>query len=221
LEPRVVVGVATRDPDPYLASVGVTLASVQARNPVAMALGTKPQFASVMWRQVAPVRGGGPAYRAVSLLATADRDRFTWLEDHFLESAELQRAVGDLSRNPSARAAKQLSDDPRPVGVAVSEPQPGKEGDAGRVVVVGNGLFVSDAAAMQREPPGFALVSGSVDWLRERPQLGIAVENKKYVEFKFPATTDENRGLFLPLLLSVTLVAGLGVGVWMVRRGSA
>ncbi len=221
LDQRVVIGIASRDPDPYMATVGVTFSAVQARNPVAMALGTKPQFPSVMWRQVGVARTS-PAFRATPLLGTADRDRYTWLENHYLPPRELQQTINDLARNQAVRAAKQFTDDPRMVGVAVSEGQRTEQGsDAGRMVVVGNSLFVSDAVAGRTEPPGFALVSGSVDWLRERPQLGIAVENKKYAEFKFPATTDENRGLFLPLLLSITGVAGLGIGVWMVRRGSA
>jgi hypothetical protein len=219
LDPRVVVGLPTREMDQYSAVAGFSLASRRARNPVAMALGEKAQFPSLLWRQVsaAPAGQGAPAFRAVPLLYTADRDRYTWLEDHAYAPGEFQQAVGQLQNNQAVRVAKLFSDDPRPVAVAVSE------GETGRVVVVGNGIFISDAYATQAggEPPGFDLVSGSVDWLRERPTLGIEVKPKTYVEFKFPATTDENRGLFLPLLLSVTVIAGLGMGVWMVRRRAA
>jgi hypothetical protein len=216
LDPRVLVGLPTRGLEPYDATAGFSVASMRARNPVAMALGEKSLFRSALWRQVAPAPGG-QAYRAVPLLLTADRDRYTWLEDHAYGRGEFDQVVKQLGNNPAVQAAKQITDEPRPLAVAVSE------GDAGRVVVVGNGLFVSDQYAMRSrgEPPGFDLVSGSVDWLRERPQLGITVENKKYVEFKFPATTDQTRGLLLPLLLSVTLVGGLGISVWMIRRRGA
>lgn len=112
--------------------------------------------------------------------------------------------------------AKRFSDDPRPVGVVVTE------GEAGRLVVVGNGLFVSDGYAQQAggEPPGFDFVGGSVDWLRDRPPLAISVEAKKYKEFTFPATTDETRGLWLPLIFALTAIGGLGVSMWMVRRAA-
>lgn len=216
LEQRLVIGAGTREMDPYTAIAGFAEAARRARNPVAIALGPKAQFLSVFWREAAPAQGG-PAFRAVPLLYTVPPGRFTWLEDHLPPSRELNQIINELNNNPAVRRAKQFSDDPRPVGVAVSE------GEAGRLVVVGNGIFVSDGYAQQAggEPPGFDLVGGSIDWLRDRPPLTVQVENKKYVEFKFPATTDENRGLFLPLLLSVAVVAGLGVGVWMVRRGAA
>lgn len=219
LDPRLIVGVPPRDAgmNQYTAIAGFTVASRRARNPVAMALGEKAAFLSLDWRQVSPVPQGGPAYRAVPLLLTIDRDRFTWTEDHRYVRGEFESAFKELQSNPAVRVSKQLTDDPRPVAVAVSESQ----GDVGRIVVVGNSYFVSDDLATKAggEPPGFDLVSGSVDWLRDRP-LGIEVKPKTYVDFKWPPTTDENRGLFLPLLLAVTVVAGLGICVWLVRRAA-
>jgi hypothetical protein len=47
------------------------------------------------------------------------------------------------------------------------------------------------------------------------------VEAKKYKTFALPATADENRGLWLPLLFALISVAGMGACVWMVRRRMA
>jgi hypothetical protein len=220
LDPRVVVGQFTnRDTEPYAINAAFSVESLRARNPVAMALGEKATFPSLLWRQVRPaqMQKGAGAYRTVSLLFTADPDRYTWMEDHlYTGEKEFGAAWSEVVRNQGVATAKELTDEPRPVAVAVSE----SVGDTGRVVVVGNGLLVSDFYAMQAggEPPGFDLISGSVDWLRERPTLNIQVNPKTYTEFKFPSTTDENRGVFLPLLLSVTIIGGLGICMWLVRR---
>ena len=64
-------------------------------------------------------------------------------------------------------------------------------------------------------------MGGTVDWLRDRPALGIGVEAKKYKTFTLPASANDTRGLWFPLLFALLLVTGMGVGVWMVRRRTA
>ncbi len=87
--------------------------------------GGKTQYHSLTWRPVGVVPGGGPAYRATPLLLTADRDRFTWLEDHrYANSQEFDAALNELMKNGAVRAAKNLSDEPRQVAVAVSGRKP-------------------------------------------------------------------------------------------------
>ena len=186
---RLVIGVPTRELPARVAIAGFAEAARRAKNPIAVALGTKAQFLSLDWREVAPAPQPGPAFRATPLLYTATRDRFTWLEDRLPTPREVNQIINDLNNSNQVRAVKRFSDDPRPVGVVVTE------GEAGRLVVVGNGLFVSDGYAQQAggEPPGFDFVGGSVDWLRDRPPLSITgVEAKRYKEFNFPATTDRS-----------------------------
>ena len=103
--------------------------------------------------------------------------------------------------------------------VAVSE-----MGGTGRVVVIGNAAIVSDEASQSSRggstPISFDLVGVSVDWLRDRPPIPMGIENKTYVEYLFPDPVglDTTRLLYLPLGLGILLVAGLGAGVWVIRR---
>jgi hypothetical protein len=223
LDRRVLMNSTSRElPNPFAFVAGFGSAAVKAKNPIALALGDKAQFLSVEWREVVPVNqkepGFNPAYKTVPLLYALNGE-FTWAEERRPADKELETIIKDLldKRNGELRAVKSFrADAPRPVAVAASE------GDAGRVVVVGNSYMVSDAYAQQLggEPLSFDLVSGCVDWLRDRPPLRIEIKAKKYQEFKFPVTTDRFRGIWLPLLLTVVVVAGLGTSVWVIRRRS-
>ena len=209
---KVVVGEDTRELDPLTMVVGFTENARRERNPVAIALGEKTAFMTPLWRPVAPVREGGPAFRATALLVTAP-GRVTWLEQE--RPRDLNRIFAEFRANPQLMRVKEMSDDSRPVGVVVSE------GDAGRIAVFGSGLIVSDRIARQAQgsdPITFDLVGGTVDWLRDRPPLTIGVETKRYKEFHFPPKSDETRGLWLPLLIVVMAVAGLGTSIWVIRR---
>jgi hypothetical protein len=209
------------DPTPELPAAALTVAGFTdtaiktAKNPVAVSLGKKTAFIGELWRPVAPLAQGGPAYTAIPLLGTMPGRR-SWLETQLPKGSELPRILADVFTKPEVAGAKQLTGGSRSVGVAVSE------GEAGRLVVVGNGFMVSDqmAQAAGGEPDAFGLVGGSVDWLRDRPPLTIQIDPKKYQVFKFPITADKFRGQWLPLLLAVVIVTGLGVSVWVMRRRS-
>ena len=79
----------------------------------------------------------GPAYRATPLLETLDGRR-SWLETQLPKGSELPRIMADVFLNQDVARDKQLRSAGRTVGVAVSE------GEAGRLVVVGNGFMASD-----------------------------------------------------------------------------
>jgi hypothetical protein len=120
--------------------------------------------------------------------------------------------------SPAIQKQKQLSENPRSVGVIVTE------GGSGRVVAIGNSRFVTDEYARQfrQDPRSFGVIGASVDWLRDK-ETSVAVaeiEAKKYTEFKFPppAAVDFTRLVWLPLGLALLTVVGLGAGVWVIRR---
>jgi len=88
------------------------------------------------------------------------------------------------------------------------------------VAVFGSGLIVSDGIGRSSreasDPITYDLVGATVDWLRDRPPLAVGVESKKYKSFTLPASADETRGLWFPLLFSLLLVTGMGASVWMI-----
>ena len=201
---------------PEVAAVIFTPNAVRARNPVAVALGEKTAFLGTNWRPVVAVPNGAPAFKALPLLMTSP-GRYSWLEDE--QPRNFQRIIGEINTSPQIRSLKGFSDNPRPVGAISSE------GESGRVAAFGNGLIVSDAAARQgrdaSDPPAFDLMGGTVDWLRDRPLLNFQAEAKKYKTFSLPATADETRGLWFPLLFAMVVVTGAGASVYLVRRRPA
>src|SRR5262249_28870972 len=121
-----------------------------------------------------------------------------------------------------------------PMGVTVSEPTGGmRPGDPHamlrgggetkpRMGVIGNGGFGSDLndPMSTRDPVNpeyYSLVSSSLAWLREKPS-NIGIEGKTRDKYHLNETTDVTRMIFLPTLLMLFCVIGLGLGVWVVRR---
>ncbi|QJW96967.1 Gldg family protein [Frigoriglobus tundricola] len=214
---RLVMSEVTRELelDPEVAMVIFSPMAQRARHPVAVALGDKSVFVAPGWRPVAAVPGA-PTFKALPLLITSP-GRANWLEDE--RPRDLRRIVTELNTSPQIRAMKQLTDNPRPVGVVVSE------GESGRVAVFGNGLIISDGIVRQGRDAGdpitFDLMGGTVDWLRDRPLLNFGTEPKKYKTFTLPATADETRGLWFPLLFALMVVTGAGASVYLVRRRAA
>lgn len=105
------------------------------------------------------------------------------------------------------------------VGVAVTD------GGSPRLVVLGNSKGFSDEF-QGRGSAGNAveLASNCVNWLRERANLGskpsdqVRTERKTYRLEIDQRTAGFNRLRFLPPALAVLAIAGMGAGVWLIRR---
>jgi hypothetical protein len=190
-----------------------------ARNPITESLSQNIRTLPFPFaREVKPMQGS-PAMQATTLLQTAPRLE-TWLEDERLD--RVFPAYRALESSEALRVQKQMTTNPRSLMVAVQE-----SGGAGRVVVMGNAMLVSDEVAQSAGgrsstdvPITFDLVGVSVDWLRDRPPLPAGVQNKVYVEYSVPdpVALNNTRLLYLPLGLGMVIVLGLGAGVWAVRR---
>ena len=175
-----------------------------------------PLLRLVEAREVEPLTEN-PGLRATELLLTTGP---TWTEELDLDPTQLSTVVDEMRSTAKAQQARGLSRSPRPLGVTVSE------GETNRAVVVGCSFFVTDAAAQHRlfqaqSRATFALIGTSIDWLREMPSVDAAeIESKKYSEYTFPnpSTVDDTRLKTLPLVIAFVLVAGVGAGVWVVRR---
>jgi hypothetical protein len=167
-------------------------------------------------REVRPMPGGG-GFQAVTILQTHP-GTWTWTDDEFQDRPSM--AWQQIRDSEALRTQRQYSDSPRSVMVAVSESGP--SGGTGRVVVIGAGLGFSDEISRQLKTgsASFDLVGASIDWLRERPPVPTSAEGKQYKEYNFPApeSIDTTRLLWLPLGIAVLSVAGLGAGVWVIRR---
>ena len=95
-----------------------------------------------------------------------------------------------------------------------------------RAVVVGNAKFVSDEYLKRMgDTTSLELVASCCGWLRERPSLGSKplessqrFERKTYQLRARRDTAELSRLRWLPLGLAFVTIAGLGAGMWLVRR---
>ena len=105
---------------------------------------------------------------------------------------------------------------PRHLAVFVSE------GGTARVAVFGCGWFVSDDASgrlaqNQSTTLWLDLMGATLDWIRDRPTVGM-VSEKPYTTYTLKPGYDSFRMLWVPLVLAVVSVGAFGAGVWVVRR---
>jgi hypothetical protein len=108
---------------------------------------------------------------------------------------------------------KKISPEPLPVAVTVTEGE-----EKPKIVVIGDADFITnDALTRSRAREYFyGMLSSSLDWLAERPVLGIAP--KQTNTYTLGPNVDRNRMVLLPGALMGLGIVGLGVGVWVVRR---
>ncbi|QDU23142.1 Gldg family protein [Urbifossiella limnaea] len=188
--------------------------------------------AALIWnvpREVAPLSAapGGP-FTVTPLMVTLPQ-RPTWLEDEQLDSPN--QALQDMVENDALRARKRLTGSPRTVAVAVAEggappnpmnPHGGGGEQTPRAVVFANSEMFSNAAQRPRgggTPATHELMSASLDWLRGKPPIAPGTE-KVYQTFELPPgeTLNSTRLYLLPIGLALLSIAGLGAGVWVIRR---
>lgn len=188
------------------------------------------QFPWGLTREVASAAGPGGPLQVTPLMTTGSRRRPTWLEEEELDNPI--RAYQDLVESDVLIQRKSASDRPRTVAAAVAEggappnpmnPHGGGGPQVPRLVVYANATMFSNAAPQVRgggTPPSYELLSASIDWLRDRPPIAPGVDTKVYTTYTFPAaeTLNETRLIWLPLGLALFGVAGLGAGVWVIRR---
>jgi hypothetical protein len=87
-----------------------------------------------------------------------------------------------------------------------------------RVVVFGDATLVGNALVSERSPAAnFAFFASTLDWLSERPtSVGVGARSLKY--YAMDPTVSGVSLIVLPGLIALVGIAGLGLGVWVVRR---
>jgi ABC-type uncharacterized transport system involved in gliding motility auxiliary subunit len=123
--------------------------------------------------------------------------------------------------SPDAEPARGVADIAGPVSLAVATQlkasDPAKQ-HGGRIVVVGDSDFLTDALLQSAELANFHLASALIGWTSQRPAL-IEIPPKKIKSGSIVFTQDDLWALFFRvavLLPAAALV--LGVAVWLNRR---
>ncbi|HLN29288.1 MAG TPA: Gldg family protein [Gemmataceae bacterium] len=214
----------------YVRSFEIILAGVQgdqmarAQNPFIDTF-AKRGYLLLRARTIQP-RAGGVAgnerYRTEVLLATQPNDE-AWAETN------LQSDVNTLVRELDARGElnKIISPDPLSVGVIVTEPSPGSASDPHsfmqseekpRMIVIGSSASLRNSLSRANLFRSFYdFFASGISWLRERPS-NIGIEAKNRDLYVLNPSANFSRMIWLPALLMVVGVIGLGTGVWVVRR---
>lgn len=209
-----------RDPERVLGMMARP--AVNAKNPIAMAFDGLPflfeQSRIVKPIAAAPPGAGDPNLRADTLIETAPGLE-VWAEADM--QASPRQLVESLQQNPNLRKEK-LSNNPLSMTVLVSEsPQFGMGETAAkpRLAVFGMANFITNPRVDETRgnPDYFDLFAGTLDWLRERPS-NIGIEPRTYKNYMLPAGRDVFRLIFLPGILALVAIVGLGAGVWVARR---
>jgi hypothetical protein len=149
-----------------------------------------------------------------------------WLEDDL--QTEPSKLLNDYFQNRVQELRAKVSQDPLPVAVAVSEASPDEMFDPHRslkqapdqkprLIVMGDATFISNINMEQNETAGYDLFASCLAWLREKPNF-IGIEPKKRDVYLLSTSTNVTRMIFLPSILMILGVVGLGLGVWVVRR---
>jgi hypothetical protein len=212
-----VAGYAIRDAETTVAEV--TEQAARSQNPIASAFKNMAiRFLKARVVRPAPPQGGNPAFRAETLLATID-ELPVWAESDL--QVDPLKVVEEMGRNVQARARLTSA---LPLAVLVSEsggpPSMGGPPPSGkpRLAIFGDASFVINPLVDEkRNEPNFDLFASTLEWLSERPS-NIGIEPHVYKTYSLDPKVNSTRLLLLPALLAFIGIAGLGAGVWVIRR---
>ncbi|CAN5396182.1 hypothetical protein BH10PLA2_BH10PLA2_03030 [soil metagenome] len=194
------------------------------RNPILGAFyGMRVDGYKVRTLKAAPNPPPGSRYTQEPILL-ANPQAGIWAESNV--GADFSSLVREYDRR--GNLGDLLSQTPLTVGMAITEssgaPTPGNPhaapqgNEKPRMIVVGDATWVSNLfMSEQLEAKNFDVFNSMLSWLRERPN-NIGVDAKKRETFAFSPDVDISRMFWMPCILMVVGVIGLGAGVWVVRR---
>jgi hypothetical protein len=206
---------------PELARVEIAEEARRGQNELARAFGTE-YFPFPFARVVRPLNPPpNPSVRAEVLLATRPQAA-VWAESDL--SADPYQVIQQINRDEAERK-KRLAPAPLSAAVTVTDaaPPPGIPGHPPtaakpRLAVFGDTLFLTNVLTNDRSGyQTFALFASTLDWLSERP-TSIGIESRSLPVYVPDPDANRTRMIWLPLLIAVVAVVGLGAGVWVVRR---
>jgi hypothetical protein len=153
-------------------------------------------------------------YKAEVVLVVKEKQRgndFVWAEK---DSDPLIMNTHEYVRTLPPEKLDAMRAPELPVAVAVTD----KHGKA-RVVVLGDSLNAANFY-VNKSGPYYDFIRSAADWLVDRPvqKLGIPPKESNVFVLRPDAVKHPERMIWLPLGLTVALILGVGLGVWVVRR---
>jgi hypothetical protein len=213
--------------------------NIRSRNPIVQGFFSGGQVSLFQFDDARTVEPGAPEtpgarspYKVESLLITLPRLP-VWKESNFSDPVALVDNYLTPQREDELR--KKISPQPLSVAVTVSESDPtvprdmahanvpGKD-EVPRMVVFGDASWITDQALSSRLGKlNGDLFASCLAWLRGRSNIGKDVEDtsKSRQEFTLAGNVTPDRVTlmrFLPMILMLLGIVGLGGGIWLIRR---
>lgn len=171
-------------------------------------------FTFLKARSVRPSTTPGRGSHMVSrLFETAPLPLAQWAEE---KPAAVLDDLKEFERKRRARA------EPVPVAVTVrDQTSPGGEFHAQgtpRMVVFGDATFLSNRD-IEEQPIQYKILTSSLSWLRDRPDMISAIEPKTRKSYRVTITPEQKGSIvLLPGVLLMMGILACGAGVWLIRR---
>ena len=168
-------------------------------------------------REVKP-QASKPTLHAEAIMGSVGR---VWTENDLKEPDKQRQMFIQLAQNPDLQKQRVKQESlPAVVTVAESSADPhsfarSDHGQTPRLVVIGCSDMVTD-----QFNPGDTEVDflrGSIDWCRER-YSDIGIQPKAHQNYTLPRTAKWYRLLWIPALVMILAMGGLGLVVWNIRR---
>jgi hypothetical protein len=194
----------------YSATQALVEANQNSNNLIAIKF-KNARFAFESARTVKKAAVGGGQYRAdVIFEVPIESDVPTWADSDLKHLADPVLYVYKLYQ--SGELKTKGSKTALPVAVAVTDPS-----DQPRLVVYGDGTLTSNS--MARRQNVFDLGVSTVGWLGGRPlEVGIPPKTTNVYTFPDKQNVSTARMVLLPFGLMILGLAGVGLGIWVVRR---
>jgi hypothetical protein len=217
-----------------------TITNGQSNNPIAKAFyppggfGVTPFFFNDV-RAVMPLPSNPnapPKYSVETLMLAPLRQNLTYAQaDLNADPDVVANQLRELAKQDQDKFFEKLVQRTPSVAVTVSDsknappPIPGhdfmKGGESKPLMVVfGDATWISNKAmATDEGANNYDLFVSCVNWLRERPDIGVqAVDEKTRSVYRLSEDISITRLLIMPVMLLLVTVMCLGTGIWIVRR---
>jgi hypothetical protein len=216
-----------------------TITNPRGNNPIARAFYPQGGFGVVPFRFTdarsvtpLPANPNAPSKSNAETLMLAPPNQYIVAEPNLAADPDVVAGqLRELAQQNEDKFVEKILRQAPSVAVTVSDnknvpPQiPGhdfmKGGEAKPLMVVfGDASWISNTAIASRNgADNYDLFVSCVNWLRERPDIGVqAVDDKTRAQYRLPENISATRLLIMPVMLLLVTVMCLGTGIWIVRR---